>query len=514
MILDRAATQAGLLDALATEPNRYATPCARCGELVAGGTGVLYPGPPPRVFHVEHAPAGAAADRWAAKFAADGRALRDYQRRGVRWLAGRRTGLLADDQGVGKTPTVIGALDDGPALLVVCPKIAKGTWEHHARWRDDLKPMSVRGRGQFRWPERGEALIYNYDILPAATKLPTLPAHRVDVVADEAHYCKTPETKRTTATQGICKAAAERDGRVWLVTGTPQKKDPRDLFTVLSLAGLHGEAGWPDFESFRLDFGGTFGPWGLDWPSEPPKEKQDLIAENLRKVMLRRLKADVMPELPPKQWVDLEVEISREAAREADKAVEALKALGIDLEKVTLETLQAASEGPAFHEVSRARNALAQAKVPAMLEVLREHEAAYPSDPILCWSVHKAPLRALREAMGAGWDLIIGQETSESKVKRLVAAFQEGRLRGLGLTLAKGATSLTLTRAWRAVFVDMLYTPADNVQAEDRIHRFGQTWPVIYTRLWARHAIDRRVRELLAERTSMAQATIDRAAVR
>lgn len=514
MIVDLAATQLGLLDALATGPNRYATPCDACGELVASGAGVLYPGPPPRVFHVHHAPVGAAADRWAAKFEADGHALRDYQRRGVRWLAGRATGLLADDQGVGKTPTVIGALEDRPALLVVCPKIAKGTWKSHALWRDDIRPMSVKGRGQFRWPERGEALIYNYEILPAPAKLPPPPAHRINVVPDEAHYCKTPETRRTEATQAICRSVLERDGSAWLVTGTPQKKDPRDLFTVLSLAGLHTAAGWPDFESFRLDFGGTFGPWGLEWPSEPPAANLQRIEQGLRAVMLRRLKVDVMPELPPKQWVDVEVEISREAAREADKAVAALKALGIDLEKTTLEALAAASEGPAFQEVSRARNALAQAKVPALLEVLREHEDAYPQDPILCWSVHKAPLRALREAMGKGWDLIVGQETSEAKVTRLVDAFQRGELRGLGLTLAKGATSLTLTRAWRAVFVDLLYTPADNVQAEDRIHRFGQTWPVIYTRLWARHAIDRRVRELLAERTAMAQATIDRAAVR
>ncbi len=93
-----------------------------------------------------------------------------FQRTGVAWLISRMTGLLADDMGLGKTIQILIAIPAGAPVLVVCPAVAKGVWKREVqKWRPEIKVTSLSGRGNFRWPEPGEMVIVNYDILPSAT---------------------------------------------------------------------------------------------------------------------------------------------------------------------------------------------------------------------------------------------------------------------------------------------------------------------------------------------------------
>jgi SWI/SNF-related matrix-associated actin-dependent regulator 1 of chromatin subfamily A len=446
-----------------------------------------------------------------------GRSLWPFQRVGARWLAGRRKALLCDQPGLGKTVQAIAALPESAAVLVVGPNMAKVTWADHTEWRGDL--MSCMGSGGFRWPVRGEVLIYNYESLPPVEEIKGAPGYPVTLIVDEAHYTKTASAQRTQKVRAIRRAIEHHpESQWWLLTGTPQKKDPEDLWNLLVTADLHTET-WGTRGAFDRSYGGWRGRWGTEYPKTPPDPK---IPEILRRVMLRRMKDDVLRDLPAKRWEKIEVEIDRETARQADKAIEALRAVGVDLEQATTDAILCKLNGPAFEEVSKARAALAAAKVPHLLEHVAEQEAAYPSDPMLVWSVHKAPLRAVfedRTKNKSRWELIVGDRFNSAsdpraeKMKALVARFQQGELRGLGITLSKGQTSLTLTRADRAVFVDLMWSPADNGQAEDRIHRIGQTKSVLYTRLVANHALDRRLFELLGQREALTQATIDAAAV-
>ena len=503
---------AAKIDALVTEPNRWATPCGNCRVVVEPGTGLLYPGPPPRVYCLPHAPEGAVADLRAGKLLKAGHELRAYQRAGVRWLAGRRKGLLADQPGLGKTIQAVAALREQPAVIVVGPKAAKGAWAEHATWRDDIRPVLVdSARRSFRWPVPGEMLIFNYEQLPE--EFPAPPDWAVSLIVDEAHFCKSPSAKRTRLVRAlVARISPHPDASWWLLTGTPQKKDPDDLWSVLCTGELHHET-WGTAGAFNRSFGGRRGRFGMQWSLNPPDAA---IPDILRRVMLRRLKSDVLRELPPKIWEKVIVQIDQQAVRAADKAISALRSVGVDLETVTYDALLTKITGPAFQEVSAARAALAAAKVPALLELVEQHEDAYPTDPLLVWCFHKAPLLALlqdRKEAGSAWEGILGQEHDPKgkKIQDRAARFQAGELRGLGITYSKGGTSLTLTRADRAIHVDLCWTPPDNEQAEDRIHRFGQTRPVTYTRLIADHALDRRLFELLSQREAVAAATIDRA---
>lgn len=88
-----------------------------------------------------------------------------------------------------------------------------------------------------------------------------------------------------------------------------------------------------------------------------------------------------------------------------------------------------------------------------------------------------------------------------------VRLFQEGKLKGIALTIGAGGIGLTLTRGHQVIFLDLAWTPTLNEQAEDRAVRIGQTKGVIVTRIIADHVIDRRVVELLSEKQYLIQQT-------
>src|SRR5262249_3326827 len=128
-----------------------------------------------------------------------------------------------------------------------------------------------------------------------------------------------------------------------------------------------------------------------------------------------------------------------------------------------------ANELPPFEKFSEARAKLAQSRIRAMLEVVGQFEQH--GEPLVVFSAHRGPVGALADR--AGWEVITG-DTEPPRRREIVEAFQAGRLKGIALTIRAGGTGLTLTRASTALFVDLDWTPANNLQAEDRLCRIGQ----------------------------------------
>ncbi len=126
------------------------------------------------------------------------------------------------------------------------------------------------------------------------------------------------------------------------------------------------------------------------------------------------------------------------------------------------------SDLPGFESFSRIRALLAQSRIPAMLEMVEEYEEA--ETPLLVFSAHKAPIKALENR--SGWAIITGETSAEDRFD-IVKRFQEGKLNGVGLTIGAGGVGLTLTRASNILFVDLDWKPSMNIQAEDRAHRIG-----------------------------------------
>jgi hypothetical protein len=489
----------------------------------------------------EHvADAGGRATEADQKLRSRGLTLFPFQKKGILWLAARTGALLADEMGLGKTIQAIVALPDDAPVLIVAPAVAKGVWARElALWRPEFSIDVISGRGNFRWPEAGEIIILNYDILPEDCRIEktdsgcirttqtTNCAPRTVLIGDEAHALKSSKTKKTKAFRAISDAVQARNGKIWLITATPLLNRPPELWNILQAANIAREA-FGSWNAFVKDFGGDPGEFGGYVWGTPTVD----VEAKLRRVQLRRMREEVLPELPVKMWQTIDVEIDKASIKQLDKAAKFIAGLiptswerlisdddpfeGTGKPKVKLsvgdienarETL-AHSSGTNFEAIARARSLLAQAKIPALIEVVEDFEEQ--EEPIVVFSAHRAPIDLL--GTRPGWAAITG-DTSPEKRTEIENAFQQGKLKGIAATIKAGGVAITLTRAHHAIFVDLEWTPALNAQAEDRLCRIGQTRGVIIIRLVARHALDKMLFEVLVEKTIIIDGSVNAAAV-
>jgi hypothetical protein len=237
--------------------------------------------------------------------------------------------------------------------------------------------------------------------------------------------------------------------------------------------------------------------WG-DWRS---REASPEIGDRLKRVSLRRRKKEVLPELPVKTYGVIPVDLDAKTSKALDKIV---SEAGIDLDKVIDEAIATSGKRIAFAGMSHARDVLATAKIPAMLEMVEEFEEN--AEPLIVFSAHRAPIDIL--AKRPGWAVITG-DTPPAKRTEIENAFQAGELKGVAATIAAGGVAITLTRSSNVLFVDKDWTPALNVQAEDRICRIGQTRGCIIKTLEADHVLDVRVNELLDKKAALIGGTVE-----
>ena len=505
-------------------PNKYPGTCSTCATRVAAGDGMTDKVKGAwLVYCADHAPAkpAPAAPVIVDKFAplAPGVVPFDHQRDGVEWLKrrGRKGGILADDMGLGKTMQTLTAIPvdaDGVRypVVVLCPAIAKTVWQREAaRFAPDLKVTPLSGRGSFRWPGKGEAVVTNFDILPDVVEgengFPALPPDllaslpdNVVLVIDEAHKIKSWSSKRTKAARAIAFACRNRGGRVFLLTGTPLTNDPRETWSLLVAAGLQYETFRGEFDRAMNLAGGHRGRYGWEFSAGEIKPG---FAESLKTVMLRRRKDEVLS-LPPKRHETHTVHIDR--CKEADALVVALRGKGINLANAT--TTLAAIGSVGFEQMSRAREALARAKTSTAIDLAQSW--IEDGEQVIVFSAHLAPVQACATLTGVA---VITGDTPNDERARIETDFQAGKIRCIAATIKAAGVALTLTAASRVLFVDKAWTPADNEQAEDRAYRIGQTKSVLITTLEADHELDSRINVLLAHKQDMIDGVVEAARV-
>lgn len=460
-----------------------------------------------------------------------GLSLYNFQRVGVRWLASRSSALLADEMGTGKSIQALAALRSAERLgvIIICPVVLKGNWKNEiARWRPDFRVSILSGKGSFRWPERGEVVIINYDVLPPAAMLapfgsnfkeakfareeaagifsedPTIERSRpigyaVQLILDEAHFAKNTRAQRTIA----CRALASLVRYTYLLTATPLLNKPMELYSVLQLGNLAREA-FGSFETFKRLFGGherqvSSTRKALVWEGVTDAEE---IGERLSRIMIRRLRSEVLRDLPTKTYRQIDVPLTTKYVKIADETVKKLAEAGIDFLRVkSIEELP-------FENFSTVRSALAQAKIDALEDLVEIYEEQ--SEPVVVFSAHQAPLDHLGKRKG--WGVIHGG-TSQEERTRLVDLFQAGGLLGLACGIKAAGVGITLTRAAFAIFVDRAWTPGDNLQAEDRICRIGQTRGCLITLLVADHALDKHLHALIATKMKLIAESVEKGRV-
>lgn len=403
----------------------------------------------------------------------------------------------------GKTLQTLASLPEGCGVVVICPAVAKGVWKREcAQWRPDLKVTVLSGRGNFRFPEKGEVIVTNYDILPDT--FGKTPSNTV-LVCDEAHVCKGGnKTARGKRVRALSKAVRNSNGRVWLLTATPMLNRPMELWSVLACAGLETEA-FGSWSGFLRLFNGQPGDFGGFVFGKPLPE----AAEALKKVILRRVKKDVLADLPAKRVQNLLVDIKESAAfRKMSEIAETVLGSEELSEQARVALLSEFQQKVGFEQIAKIRAELATLKMDAMFAEIENYEEA--GEPLVVFSAHRAPIDSL--ATREGWAVITGDTSPEDRT-RIQDAFQSGKLKGVGATIKAGGVAITLTNASNALFVDLEWTPALNEQAQDRIYRIGQNRAVLITQLVADTYLDRRITALLGTKTGLINSTVEAAKV-
>lgn len=412
----------------------------------------------------------------------------DYQLDGIEFLANNPRCLLGDDMGLGKTLQSLFALPKNARAIVICPNSLKLTWASEvAKWRSDLATfvcVGRKGKTAFRLPKRGEVVIVNYEILP--TWLDTDKSYKTlsdtQLIVDEAHYTKNHRAKRSQRVKrlsDLCKGA-------WAMSGTPLMNRPFDLWGVLSTFQLEREV-FGGFGGFLRDMNGKKNKWG-GYDFGTPKM---IVAEQMRRVMLRRRKDEVLTSLPPKRFSDVILPISDVLRRQADEAFKIIR--------------ENEDELPHFSDFSELRASLAESRIPHLIELVESYEDS--DEPLVVFSDHRQPILTLGARQG--WACILG-DTPQHVRQEAVEAFQRGDLKGIALTIGAGSTGLTLTRASTMIFCDLSWTPSNNAQAEDRICRIGQTADSLhYVRLLSDCEMDKHVVRLLDRKKLTINTAID-----
>lgn len=399
-------------------------------------------------------------------------------------------------------------------LLIVCPSVIKLNWEREIKqWRPEYEVTQLSGRGSFRWPDNGEAVVINYDILPPAVRKGKAgwvlddiwgkPKPETVVIYDEAHKAKNNSSSRNRSARGIAKAVRANDGYTWALTGTPLTNHPQELWNIFDLAGV-ANATFGNWNNYVRLFQGQIGKRGyVVWGNPLPE-----IIPIMQKYSLRRTLESVGSEIPPMTEMVIDVDIDDATKAQCDKAIELLDQLGISLEAAMAMSIATKDAGAAFAALSRARKMLAAAKVPFMLDIVEEYEEN--EEPLLVFCSKVAPIAILEKR--PGWGIITG-EVNQRDRQHVIDEFQSGRMKGVGLTIAAGGIGINLTKAAHALFIDKEWTPAANTQAWGRIRRIGQSRAQFVKYIVANHKLDRRIHEILTRKEEYNRGSVEASTV-
>jgi hypothetical protein len=414
-----------------------------------------------------------------------------FQWAAVHYALQARGTFLADEQGLGKTVEALTTLEaDGayPAI-VVCPASMKLGWEREARrWLPHRSVAVVQGRGTV--PPAAEITILNYEIVAAHHQGLARSRPRA-LVVDESHYCKNPQAKRTQAVRRLSAAVAPQGLRLAL-SGTPVLNHAEELVAQLRIIGRMQEFG--SGASFARQFRGQVSEERLHWHMR-------------RACFVRRLKSEVLPQLPPKRQVVIPVALTNEAEyRLAERdVIEWLRAQPLDLSELNAK-IASTLRAQRLAQLGTLQRLAARGKLAAALAWIDDFLAS--DEPLVVFARHVEVQRALLARFPAALHLL-GEDTLERR-EAAIRAFQQADGPQLIVCATRvAAQGITLTRASNVAFLELEWTPAMHDQAEDRCHRIGQRDAVTAWYLLAANTIDETMARLIQSKRAVVAAVTD-----
>jgi len=435
-------------------------------------------------------------------FPAD-RELYPFQYVGVHFaqLAGGRC-LIGDDMGVGKTIQAIAHIalntDKLPALIV-CPASVKFNWAKECRaWLPNMTVEVLEGRKGVI--PQADIIICNYDIVTGRKDALMDRGFNI-VVCDESHYLKNIKAKRTASTLEVAQASES----VICLSGTAVTNRPSEFFTTLNLLRPNE---FPSFFPYGQRYcDGQNNGWGWDFSGA---SNTDELHARTRDFCIRRLKQEVLTELPDKVRTIMDIQPSR-----AD-----LKRYS-DLHRAWMEDYEhhqnqgSLPAGFVLNMLTALRHECGLIKVPSTVAYIKEYHDITGGKPLVVFAHHADVLRncvqMLRDDKDKRWRMAgITGDMPAQKPQANVEAFQSGQLDVLFCSTIAAKEGITLTEADTVVFVEREWVPGWEEQAEDRVYRIGQESDSVHAvYLSVAKTIDEKFNAVIEEKRKVVKAVLD-----
>ena len=449
------------------------------------------------------------------------RTPRVYQVIGSQFMYKAQRCLNADGMGAGKTGQAIGAIllnkMDGKSYktLVICPSSVKGEWAKEIlRITDELPTIVLDSKMEKRYAayEGGmdkyavgiisyDGFIADYDEICNYFKPDIL-------IIDECHRIANRKNKITQALIGgktIKKTFAMMCDlhSVYLLTGTPINNKLEDLYAMLKLIDP-GIFSWTGFgnrytiveECQRwLHTGGVKRVHKFQKISGYRNEKE--LKAKLSLHMIRRTKDQILPELPPKVFEVLEIELDAEERKIYKDLQDDYKASIRGQELTVPDALVWMTRACQIANSLETVPGSATKKSSKLIELLKIVEAEAPQRKILVFSKFKTMTTILERELKHLHPLHLNGDVPSLKRTEMIEQFQtDPKYRVFISTIKAGGVGITLTAADLVIFYDIAWTPAANAQAADRVHRIGQKNSVLVLTLRAKDTVEERLYEV------------------
>lgn len=445
--------------------------------------------------------------------------LYDFQKIGARFLADRTYALLGDEMGIGKTAQAIHAADliKARRIIVVCPAIAKINWQREFEKFSDVKrDFKIVETKKDKWKAH-QSLILSFEMV-SAMHLDLIPVEPYDLlIVDESHFLKSLESKRTQAILArkngglICMAK-----RAWFLSGTPCPNHIGEMWPLFFTLGV------TDLSHARFIhiFCTSYIFQGRVTVTGTRIEKTNDIRKMFEKIMLRRKKVDVLPELPeitfqeirvPKGKVDIEIDSSFVKyvfpIDRREELVETLEKEERDVEAVLIR-LKDSDEGmQALEAIARSVSTLRRyrglQKVESVIGIVSEELRTNAYEKVVIFGIHQGVIELLRDGLREFHPVTLYGGTPDSKRQSHIDKFQkDAKTRVFIANIQAAGPSITLTRAHNIIFIEQDWVPGNNAQAAMRCHRIGQKNAVLVRTISLDDPIDERISSALRRKTA------------
>ena len=422
--------------------------------------------------------------------------LFEYQKRGVAFIEHRGgRALIGDEMGLGKTAQALAWVQMHPEInkiLIVVPASLK------LNWRNELQMWTTRNRveilsGQTGGTISGDVVIINYDVLTnwhgsIVSWKPNV------IIADEIHYTKNNKAKRTKALKSLAKIVPH----FIALSGTPIVNRPVEFLNAIKMVD---NTMFPNQWEFLKRYCGARNN-GFGWDFSGATNTDELHKLLTKSIMIRRLKKDVLKDLPDKIRSFTPCEINNYAEYDAaDRDF-------ISYLKITKgqEAAVKASSAELLSQIEVLKQLAVQGKMEQAVSWIRDFLDS--GEKLVVFATHRFVIdRLFKEFAGAvKIDGGVGQVDRQKAVER----FQTDPDTRLFIGNIKAAgVGLTLTAASNVAFLELPWTPGELIQAEDRCHRIGQKDTVNIYDLLAEGTIEQDIARLLDKKRKVLDSVLD-----